>query len=120
MHLASPVQVQQARNHARLPAAVACLRSWLGSRCSWHVVHEADDVAFCSCRITLVLLFTFCSVSVHWVYRLLCSNGTVKWVFKNASIYKIPGTYDYEDITVNPQRMDIKAGNSIIHVIDTL
>lgn len=48
------------------------------------------------------------------------SNGTVTWVFKNASIYKIPGTYDYEDIKVNPRRMDIRAGNAIIHVMDTL
>lgn len=42
------------------------------------------------------------------------------WKFKNASIYRIPGSYNYEDITVNPHRMDIKAGNAIIHVIDTL
>lgn len=48
-------------------------------------------------------------------------NGTTKWVFKNASIYKIAGhPYDYEDITVMPDRMDIKAGNAVIHVIDTL
>jgi hypothetical protein len=45
----------------------------------------------------------------------------VKWIFRNASIYRLPGhQYDYEDITVNPQRMDIKAGNAVIHVIDTL
>lgn len=42
-------------------------------------------------------------------------------MFKNASIYRLPGRpYDYEDITVNPDRMDIKAGNAVIHVIDTL
>jgi hypothetical protein len=44
----------------------------------------------------------------------------VRWVFKNASIYKIPGSFDYEDIHVNPKRMDIAAGNAVIHVMDTL
>ena len=48
------------------------------------------------------------------------SNGSVVWKFKNASIYKIPGTFNYEDITVNPERMDIKAGNAVIHVVDTM
>lgn len=72
------------------------------------VLKTAPLLGVLSCRLS-VCLSACC-----------CSNGTVKWVFKNASIYKIPGTFNYEDINVNPNRMDIKAGNAIIHVISTL
>jgi hypothetical protein len=45
----------------------------------------------------------------------------IRWVFRNASIFRLPGRqHDYEDITVNPARMNFKAGNTVIHVIDTL
>jgi hypothetical protein len=43
------------------------------------------------------------------------------WVFKNASIFFNPDTQSYEDVVVNPARMDITAGKgSVIHVINTM
>jgi hypothetical protein len=69
--------------------------------------------------VRLGWLSLFLMTDVLWFFC-CCRNGTVRWVFKNASIYKIPGSFDYEDIHVNPQRMDIAAGNAVIHVMDTL
>ena len=81
--------------------------------CLWWFI--AGTPARLAVLLTCLSLLPLCCL-----YLPGCSNGTVRWVFKNASIYKIPGTFNYEDINVNPKRMDIKAGNAIIHVIDTL
>lgn len=51
------------------------------------------------------------------------SNGTMQWVFRNASTIRIPGKSAagfpvYEDVGLIPESMDIKAGDAYLHLID--
>ena len=52
--------------------------------------------------------------TVHMFHR----YGEDQWVIKNASFIKIPGTYDYEDVLVLPDKMNIKAGAGWFHQIN--
>lgn len=46
-------------------------------------------------------------------------NGATQWVLRNASAVKLPGLqYSYEDVAILPQKTDIPAGLSVVHVID--
>jgi hypothetical protein len=40
------------------------------------------------------------------------------WILRNASAYKIPGTSNYQDVTLLPGKLDIKAGASWLHLTD--
>lgn len=52
-------------------------------------------------------------------HQLFCySNGTTQWVLKNASAFRIQGTYDYEDVGLIPDKMNIKAGAAWLHLAD--
>lgn len=46
-------------------------------------------------------------------------NGITQWVLQNASGIRQPGSnYSWEDIGIDPKKMDIKAGASLVHVLD--
>jgi hypothetical protein len=64
-------------------------------------------------RLTNVLL-----LSLHACLLDAISNGATYWVLRNASAFRIPGTYDWEDITLIPGRMNIKAGATWLHMTD--
>jgi hypothetical protein len=49
----------------------------------------------------------------------LCRNGSTQWLLRNASAVRVPGTnHTYQDVGIIQNKMDIKAGNAIVHIID--
>lgn len=56
-----------------------------------------------------------------WPVPCCCSNGTETWVLLNASLFKLPGRqYDYEDVPIDPDRSDVRAGKAIVHTTRSL
>lgn len=74
--------------------------------CAHHLTHTPPPAPRPACA--LCLLHSCC-----------LSNGATQWILRNASAVKIPGAqYSYEDVGIIPDKMDIKAGNAVVHIID--